>query len=363
MAKLLSVCMIVKNEEENLLKTLPSVMAGADEVIVVDTGSTDRTKEIIREAGAGLYEFPWTNDFSAARNESLKHAAGQYILWLDADEYVTPREFQKLREFLRDGPADLIFGRIWECQKGETKSDVFYKRDKIFRNGRGFHFVRPVNEELNTAEQATRKEIDFNIYHWGGLAALDEKKKAQKLERSVTMFEQALAKKPDDPQFAYLLANTYFRKNLFQPAAETYQQAIQFLPEGEIMTKARCQLARCFILLQQTGQAMKVAADACLRDPFDPEPRVVKATLLLAADQPLEAVEILKPIANFPLKGGNCAPLNVRLYDYYPYYLLGMAWLKLGNKEQALDNFRQAYKAQPDQKVLSVINILEKKND
>ncbi|MDD5593604.1 MAG: glycosyltransferase [Candidatus Margulisbacteria bacterium] len=363
MAKLLSVCMIVKNEEENLSKTLPLVMAGADEVIVVDTGSTDRTKEIAQQAGAKLYEFPWINDFSAARNESLKHAESQYILWLDADEYVSPQEFEKLRQILKHESADIWHVKIWECQKGETKSDVYYKRDKIFKTGKGFHFVRPVNEELHTDEKVTREEVDFNICHWGGFSALDEKAKARKIERGLAMFESALAKNPNDPQFAYLLAGVYFKQSNFEKAAAAYQRAVELLPEGEIKTRARCQLSRCFILLKQTEKALKIADDACLCDPLDPEPRVVKATLLLSADRDNEVVEILAPIAGFPVRGGESAPVNVRLYDYYPYYLMGMAFLKLRLGNEALEHFRLAYKAQPEQKVLSIIQKLENIND
>lgn len=355
--------MIVKNEEENLSKTLPSVMAGADEVIIVDTGSTDRTKEISREAGAKLYEFPWINDFSAARNESLKHAEGQYILWLDADEYVSPQEFEKLRQTLKHESADIWHVKIWECQKGETKSDVYYKRGKIFKAGKGFHFVRPVNEELHTEEKVTKVEVDFNLCHWGGFSALDEQAKARKLERGLTMFESALAKNPNDPQFAYLLADTYFKQNAFEKAVSAFQRAVELLPAGEIRTRARCQLARCFILLKQTEKALKIADDACLCDPLDAEPRVVKATLLLSADRANEAVEILKPIASFPVRGGECAPVNVRLYDYYPSYLMGMAFIKLRQGSEALEHFRLAYKVQPGQKVLSIIQKLENIND
>ena len=86
----LSVCMIVKDEEETLPICLKSIKDIADEIIVVDTGSKDKTVEVAKSFGAKVYFFKWINDFSAARNESLKYATSDWLLVLDADEYLLP---------------------------------------------------------------------------------------------------------------------------------------------------------------------------------------------------------------------------------------------------------------------------------
>ena len=83
----LSQCMIVKNEEKNIRNALSWGREIADEQIVVDTGSSDQTMEIAREMGAKVYSFPWTEDFSAAKNFAIRKARGQWIAFLDADEY------------------------------------------------------------------------------------------------------------------------------------------------------------------------------------------------------------------------------------------------------------------------------------
>ncbi|HWY86284.1 MAG TPA: glycosyltransferase, partial [Gemmataceae bacterium] len=92
-----SLCMIVKNEEDNLPACLASVSGLTDEIIVVDTGSTDRTREIARDAGAKVFEFPWVDSFSAARNESIRHASGQWIFWMDADDRLDDENREKLK--------------------------------------------------------------------------------------------------------------------------------------------------------------------------------------------------------------------------------------------------------------------------
>ena len=95
-----SLTMIVKNAEDRLGKCLESVRGLFDELIIVDTGSTDRTKEIAREFGAKVFDFVWIDDFAAARNVALSHATSDYAFWLDADDVIEPAEREKLRALL-----------------------------------------------------------------------------------------------------------------------------------------------------------------------------------------------------------------------------------------------------------------------
>ena len=96
----MSLTMIVRDEEKNLSSCLESVRGVFDEIIVVDTGSKDRTIEIARSFGASVFAFEWIDSFAAARNEALSHAKGDYAFWLDADDVVEPRELEKLRALL-----------------------------------------------------------------------------------------------------------------------------------------------------------------------------------------------------------------------------------------------------------------------
>ena len=97
----ISQCMIVKNEEANIERALTWGKGIVSERIVVDTGSTDRTMEIARKMGAAVYEFPWVNDFSAAKNYALSKARCEWIVFLDADEYFSPEDAQKLPACLK----------------------------------------------------------------------------------------------------------------------------------------------------------------------------------------------------------------------------------------------------------------------
>ena len=110
-----SLTMIVKNEEENLPRCLASVEGVFDEIIVVDTGSTDRTKEIAREFGAKVFDFEWIDSFAAARNEALSHATGDYAFWLDADDVVEPVERVKLLALLGRLSEPRMFPPLMWC--------------------------------------------------------------------------------------------------------------------------------------------------------------------------------------------------------------------------------------------------------
>ena len=98
---LISLCMIVRNEEAVLGRCLDSVADLVDEIILVDTGSTDNTKAVAAEYAAKIYDFPWCDDFSAARNYAVSQAVGDYWLWLDADDVIEGENHEKLRKSWR----------------------------------------------------------------------------------------------------------------------------------------------------------------------------------------------------------------------------------------------------------------------
>ena len=120
----ISLCMIVKDEEKVLARCLESAKGFADEIIIVDTGSQDRTKEIARAYTEKIYDFSWKDDFSAARNESFSKASMDYCMWLDADDVVTEENQGKLKELKErlDPDTDMVMMKyaISETQDGKA---------------------------------------------------------------------------------------------------------------------------------------------------------------------------------------------------------------------------------------------------
>ena len=98
MKSTISLCMIVKNEEKLHSSCLESVKIIVDQMVIVDTGSKDRTIQIAKNFGADVYQYPWCDNFSKARNESIKYATGDWILWMDADETLDPKSIPELKK-------------------------------------------------------------------------------------------------------------------------------------------------------------------------------------------------------------------------------------------------------------------------
>ena len=120
----LSLCMIVKDEEETVGRAIKSVLAVVDEVVVVDTGSTDNTRLIVEGYGARVIDFPWTDDFAAARNAAIAAAYGDWILVLDADEVLEPIRPVELGRLLSNEDAIAYYARIREERGVRRRSRI-----------------------------------------------------------------------------------------------------------------------------------------------------------------------------------------------------------------------------------------------
>ena len=195
----LSVCMIVKNEERFLGQCLASVKDIADELIVIDTGSTDRTVEIAREHGAQVGHFEWCNDFAAARNASIAPATGDWILFLDADEELSPAEKTELPRLLIQTQISLYRLPLINTHQGE-KSQSYVPR--LFRNPPGLMFYGCVHEGVLSFIEKTcnpwQLSIDFcnlKILHHGYDPAVMQER--NKIQRNHDLLRNAILENPN----------------------------------------------------------------------------------------------------------------------------------------------------------------------
>jgi len=157
----ISLCMIVKNEGNTLEKCLDSIKDIVDEIIIVDTGSTDGTKEIARKYTDAIYDFNWIDDFSAARNFSFDKATKDYLLWLDADDILLPADhtkFMALKETLDDSvDAFMIkYNTGFDAQGNVTFS---YFRERLVKRSNQFHWYEPVHEYLETSGNIINSDV------------------------------------------------------------------------------------------------------------------------------------------------------------------------------------------------------------
>ena len=161
----ISLCMIVRNEEKVLGRCLDSAKDIADEIIIVDTGSTDGTKEIARRYGAKISDQKWQDDFSLARNFSFSKATMDYCMWLDADDIIREEEAAKLIHWKADtdGSVDILMLRYVAGFDEKSNPTLVYYRERIVKNKRGFLWQGRVHEAI---EMRGRVEyLDCEIEH------------------------------------------------------------------------------------------------------------------------------------------------------------------------------------------------------
>lgn len=229
MNKLLSLSMIVKDEEKHLATCLASVAELVDEIIIVDTGSTDKTISIAESFGATVFHFPWINDFAAARNFGLKHCNSQWILYLDADETIAESQKNTIRPFLQtqdDSVGGVVCTIISKHRHiGSTGTETHkggYPR--IFKN-LGFptiQFSGRVHEQITPAIFRAGKTLvhsTIEINHFG----YDQSNEVmqQKIKRNYTLLLQHVREEPENAYAWFQLGQTLAQMNLWKEAEET----------------------------------------------------------------------------------------------------------------------------------------------
>lgn len=220
----ISLCMIVKNEEECLNRCLDSVKDYVDEMIIVDTGSTDRTVEIAESYGASVYHHPWENDFSKHRNQSLSYATGDWILQLDADEELFPEDGMLLRKIVTEGKADYVHCRFYDIKKDGSVHGVFYLV-RLFRNNMGMGYVRKVHNQLVTKGRESYSNL--RVRHYG--YDLSPEKMEAKHQRTTSLLMQTLAEDPEDVYSIYQLSSSYSMHREFEKAVEYGEKALALM--------------------------------------------------------------------------------------------------------------------------------------
>lgn len=159
----LSVCMIVKNEEKVLGRCLECVKKFADEIVIVDTGSSDDTMAIARQYTDKVYEFEWINNFAAARNYSFSKATRDYAMWLDADDVIDEVNCCKIAALMQTLEADVAMFK-YECgDDGAGNPLLIYYRERIVKRSNGFLWQEPVHEHLSAGGNII--EVDIRVRH------------------------------------------------------------------------------------------------------------------------------------------------------------------------------------------------------
>ena len=223
-------CVIVRNEEENLPQWIKCMQKLVDEMVVVDTGSSDNTILLAKQAGARVYEFPWVNDFAAAKNYAISKAEGEWIYFLDADEYFQPSDFSILRKTLRqyDKKQNVIgfVCRLINIDKDDNNRVLNENLHiRIFRNLPELRYVGEIHEQLVYSGQGKKEMILMPkaiIYHTGYSARYDIIKGKRNLDILLAQKSKGQGKSSD---ICYI-ADAYYSMKDYTNAAKAAQKAV-----------------------------------------------------------------------------------------------------------------------------------------
>ncbi|RNB81098.1 glycosyltransferase family 2 protein [Brevibacillus nitrificans] len=224
-APLISLCMIAKNEAEQIPLALQSVLPSVDEIIVVDTGSTDGTPDLCRSFGATVVDHPWEGSFAQARNRGLEHATGKWILWMDADEELDADDQKKLRSLVEASDAAALSLKLihyFGPSKDTLRPHLAHRcpQVRLFRNQKGFHFVRSIHEGLQTTESGLLDPpiplLPVQIHHYGYMD--DAFSSKAKSARNKHYLLQEKAQGDYDPWCDYHLAAEVYREGKWEEA-------------------------------------------------------------------------------------------------------------------------------------------------
>lgn len=223
----ISLCMIVKDEEENLKSCLSMAAPFVDEIIVVDTGSTDSTKVIALEFTNKVYDFKWCNDFSKARNFSISKALNEYILVLDADEFVTDFFNYNVDKFINNPLNKNKVGRI-NIMEDSNDTKRYIERVNRFFNRNYFHYEGIIHEQLVSfnKELYNTELIDITAEHVG--YTKEVLNRTNKLKRNIDLLQLAVKDNGDDPYVYFQLAKSYYMLKDYRTATVYFEKALDF---------------------------------------------------------------------------------------------------------------------------------------
>lgn len=339
----ISLCMIVKNEEAVLDRCLRSICDAVDEIIIVDTGSTDATKEIARRYTDKIYDFPWIDDFSAARNESFSHARCEYQMWLDADDIVSKREKEKLMELKKELPpeTDIVTMKYHTHQDANGNPTLTVRRERLLRCSKNYKWQDPVHECIPLAGRVYHSDIA--IVH-----KKEQKPDAGPSFRNLHIYEKLAASgEPMTPRQLYYYARELKDHRFYDRAAGYFERFLNSgLGRNEDAIAACYNLAICYRRMKQNDKVLPALCRSFHYGTPRAEVLCEMAFHLRNINKPDQAA------VWFELATQLEAPKTLGFFlcnywGYFPHLHLGLYYYNKGEIEKAIYHNEQAGLAKP----------------
>jgi len=338
--KLLALCMIVKNEAENLKELLPAVKNAVDQIIIGDTGSSDGSMETARRFGADVFNVPWTNDFAAARNRTLEKVRCKYVIYLDGDDRIDTKELADFRKTLSRCENAIFYVKI----ENARKSDVCWQK-RIFPHRPELKFQGAIHEQITAdAKKYVFHQAPLTIYHQGYDTPEALQKKAY---RNLQIIEAGLIEEPEDYYLHYHAARC--RMNLGQDfrAVEHLQKAAfsakAMAENPEIVEHSMILLAKNFQLSGDYNTAIKLMQNLIAVIPDSALAHYHLAVLFFEEQLYAECRREMEMFFQLDLQVKGI-PVSVDKINGWGHYYLGRCYEHQGLGERALEEYKFSVK-------------------
>lgn len=348
----LGLCMIVKDEEKNIARCIGSVRSIVDEIVVVDTGSTDNTVKIAEELGAEVCYYPWDNSFSNAKNFAIGKAGSEWLLLLDADEALDTESAGAVVDFINTTALDGAHFRVRNYTGSFSPENYsLHIALRLLRNNGRYRYTGNIHEQIVRDEPGYFYDrfatLDVILHHYGYLeSAVAEK---QKRKRNIPILEKELEDNPNDAFTLFNLGNEYLTENSYAAALEYYEKSKAladntnkaFVPHLYFrMINCHESLGHYQPALDLLNEALRIYAE-CTDYEF------VRANIYFKCRRYTLAVASLEKC----LKMGNSPPSLEFISGcgtYKAAFLLGDIYSQLEDYEKAFYYFSMALSAKPD---------------
>lgn len=335
-----SVCMIVRNEEKVLTRCLDSIKDLVDEIIIVDTGSDDNTKNIALNYTDKVFDFDWVDDFSIARNYAASKATGEWILVLDADEFVDRESFINfIDNFKKEKHEANIYAiKILNFVGDSANHTAFNYHERLYRNDGDILYYRSIHEMLKHKKGNEKRAIsNLQIYHSGYMKETIKDK--NKSKRNLNLLESKTIKEPVD---YYFLGNEYYSIGEYDKAIKYYQKGFQNKPglNYDWVIKLLVKLVHCLHDAKRQKEALEIAEAGMETYPDIADFQFLKGKILFDQGKYDSSISIFKDI--LAKKNNLIADSSIDYLEFFPYKFLGHAYEQIGKFQLAVINYSKA---------------------
>lgn len=339
----LSLAMIVKDEAGTIARVLKDAAAFCDELVVVDTGSTDATREIAAEHGAVVSSLAWEDDFGAARNASFQRCTGDWVVWLDADDVVPPesqRAFRAVKAELTD-EIDGVFSPYHYRIGDDGRPLLSFHRERLLRRAAGLRWAGRVHECIRVPADRSVLRSDLVVEH-----RPDPARRALNSDRNINILAKAIAARDRGPRTLFYYANELYDHQRYGEAAQHYREYLVADVHGADRYWAQAYLAECLRVLGDLAGARRAALDAIGEDSGRAEGYVTLGRVHFDAGEWEEAI----PLFVAATAGRRPAFGFVRDsdYGYAPWDFLSVCYEKLGRMDEALTAAQRGLPGNPE---------------